>query len=141
MAIQSVQTTGLTRIFDPHGRIVLEIGTTETRIQHEDGRIESVKNSDMIQTVCGAEWSPWQLSDKPPRHIAVCDLCRHPVSRTERSTHGIMLLTSATRCHCGVLCCPTHRTIDHDGRWACKRCGARHPLLRFADFLLFRRTR
>ena len=121
--------TTITEIRDMTGEVILEISMEETRIRMPDGSVVSQRSSTSIRTAGGAIWSPLQWMARPPRHVGICDQCRHPkfsFFRRERPTHGIVLLKQAKLCECGMLCCPKHRRLGSDGVWRCPACAKKH---------------
>jgi hypothetical protein len=123
--------TTITEIRDTNGDVILEIGLTETRIRLPSGEVVSQRNSVSIRTTDGSIWSPVQWMANPPRHVGICEQCRHPrfsLFRRERASHGIVLLKRAKLCECGVLCCPRHRRRCSDGVWRCLSCAKKHTV-------------
>ena len=119
----------ITEIHDTNGDVILEIGLTETRIRLPSGEVVSQRNSVSIRTTDGSIWSPAQWMANPPRHVGICEQCRHPrfsLLRRERPSHGIVLLKRAKLCECGVLCCPRHRRRCPDGVWRCLSCAKKY---------------
>ena len=140
MAKQGTPTNNtITTITDLYGNIIVEVRQNEYMVMGNDGSITSYTHYRNIQLVDGSTWNPAMLWAKPPVHIGVCAICRDGLSLFKRRTHGLVAMSRARLCsNCGVLCCPSHRTLL-DNRWRCPKCTKNYRLKSILRPLFFQR--
>ena len=138
----SPNTNIITTITDLHDNIIVEVRQDEYLVIEKDGSITSYSNSRSIQLVDGSTWNPDMLRSKPPIYIGVCEICRDPgfsFFRKQHKTHGLVAMSRAKLCECGILCCPRHRVLCSDKRWRCHRCAKKFRLISILKPLFFER--
>ena len=104
---------------------VARIKGSDITIRHPNGALEQRKLHDNLLLVDGTNFNAAMMFSTPRVDIGVCRPCRRPPYTfpfRKQPTHGLMRLTRAKTCACGVLCCPKHRHRCADGRYRCPRC-------------------
>lgn len=135
------RTTTILR--DVNGEIILEIGLEEFIVRLPDGSITFYRRSDNIQLVDGTQWNPGFLTTNPPIYIGVCEQCRKfsvSLSHRHSPNHGLVALSRAKLCECGLLCCPAHHHLCSDGRWRCSSCAKKYTVKELIKSIFFIRS-
>lgn len=137
MAQSGPQRNTIATITDRKGRVILKITQKEYLVRDSKGSFTSYSEYNNIILEDGVAWNPAMLSQKPPVHIAVCDVCR---KRRRPKTYGLVTVAGGKICVCGRLCCPKHRRQSLDDRkWRCPSCHRRHRMKILMTPVFFRR--
>ena len=137
----SPSTNIITTITDLYGNVVVEVKQNEYIVIGTDGSITSYSNHQYIQLVDGLAWSSELLRANPPVYVGVCEICRNPdfsLFRSQRKTHGLVAMSRAKICECGILCCPKHRVLCSDNRWRCHKCAQKFKIISILKPLFFK---
>jgi len=133
----------VTTIKDLKGKVVLKITKNEYIVIKKDGSVISYNKHEYIQLVDGLAWSPDMLNHNPPVHIGVCEMCRNPgfsLFGPKTPTSGLVCMSRAKQCECGVLCCPQHRELCADKRWRCLKCAEKFKGLSLLNKLFLKKA-
>jgi hypothetical protein len=123
-----------------NGDEVMRISSNDITIFYSNGEHEKHREYDNIILADASIWNVAMLAAKI--YLGVCSLCRRPPYTfpfRRRATHGLVRLSSAKACPCGVLCCPAHCRQGDDGVWRCLRCTRRFTVHRGIRSIFFHR--
>jgi hypothetical protein len=117
-----------TIIRDINGEIIATLTAEEMTVHYPDGRVVNRKKLENIELVDGTGFNAGMMLANPPVQIGVCHFCRHPPYTfpvRDKPTHGLIRLSRAKTCTCGMLCCRKHRQLCRDGIVRCPPCTRR----------------
>ncbi len=124
MAKSGTQNKTIATITDRKGNVILEVTQKEYLVRESDGSLARYSEYNNIILEDGLAWNPSMFLQKPPIHIAVCDVCR---KKRKPKSHGLVSVAGAKLCVCGKLCCPKHRRqSSRDKKWRCPACHRLH---------------